>query len=351
MDKWRDIARFLGRTLMVAATLTPFLALYLWLDPFKVIWHYDEYYPARVKNRIELNSGYLSVANYDNHRQQARYDSFIFGDSRAFYFLTDDWRRYLPPGSSPYHFDGAAESLLAIERKVRYADSHGSRLRDVLLVLDYETLSQTESSSTPYLRLPPKLSSPVGAVTFHLSQFGQFMNPTIMRIAVDCSLHGDTKEYKSHYHLVTPHKYTFDSERNEYYYYEYEEQIEAGTYYTPSRMKMFENAQHPDSVAPRAIRGKQTRLLKSIKEVFDRHGTRCKVVISPTYNQIRLNPADVEALRELFGPDNVADFSGVNRWTSDYRYYYEQQHFRYCLSREILELVYGPGRETPAEGL
>ena len=54
-------------------------------------------------------------------------------------------------------------------------------------------------------------------------------------------------------------------------------------------------------------------------EVFQTHHTNCKIIISPEYKQIRMNPADVEQLKNIFGSEHVYDFSGINQYTNDIR--------------------------------
>ena len=81
-------------------------------------------------------------------------------------------------------------------------------------------------------------------------------------------------------------------------------------------------------------------------EVFQTHHTNCKIIISPEYKQIRLNPADVEQLKEIFGAENVYDFSGINKYTNNIRNYYEGSHYRPCLGRQLLDSVYATHETT-----
>ena len=92
--------------------------------------------------------------------------------------------------------------------------------------------------------------------------------------------------------------------------------------------------------APLTVLEPQRRLLASMKEVFVRHGTRVRIVVSPMYDQIRLHPDDVETLRALFGADVVLDFSGENPLTADVHNYYENSHYRPAVARQILASLY-----------
>ncbi|MHA4847750.1 hypothetical protein ACX0G7_26520, partial [Flavitalea antarctica] len=41
--------------------------MYLWMDPFKVIGHYDSYYDSNEPNYISLNKDFVSTRNWINH--------------------------------------------------------------------------------------------------------------------------------------------------------------------------------------------------------------------------------------------------------------------------------------------
>lgn len=81
----------------------------------------------------------------------------------------------------------------------------------------------------------------------------------------------------------------------------------------------------------------QTELLKEIDQICRKHNTSVKIIISPDYNQISINPADVEILKDIFGYENVFDFSGINEYTNDIHNYYERGHYRPILGARLLQ--------------
>jgi hypothetical protein len=91
---------------------------------------------------------------------------------------------------------------------------------------------------------------------------------------------------------------------------------------------------------PPCIDDKQIMFLAEIKNIFHKHKTNYKIIINPLYDQIGLNPDDLEYLCELFGKENVFDFSGINEFTNDYRNYYEPSHYRPHVARKIMEKIY-----------
>ena len=74
--------------------------------------------------------------------------------------------------------------------------------------------------------------------------------------------------------------------------------------------------------------------------IFARQGTSVQIIISPLYNQIRLNPNDLQCLKQLFGSDNVNDFSGPNLWNTDLHNYYEASHYRPHVAVAVMDSVY-----------
>jgi hypothetical protein len=84
----------------------------------------------------------------------------------------------------------------------------------------------------------------------------------------------------------------------------------------------------------------QKAMLSNIKSIANKHHTQLKVVISPLYDQKKLNTDDLKFLQQVFGNSNVFDFSGINSITNDYRNYYENSHYRPSVTKEILKVVY-----------
>ena len=81
-------------------------------------------------------------------------------------------------------------------------------------------------------------------------------------------------------------------------------------------------------------------VLDKIMEMLHRHGTSVRIIISPDYDQKELHPDDREILQNIFGEENVYDFSGINEFTKDYHNYYEAGHYRPLLGNKLLERVY-----------
>ena len=87
--------------------------------------------------------------------------------------------------------------------------------------------------------------------------------------------------------------------------------------------------------------GQAISISHTLRNLLNRHHCRVRILISPDYNQKVLHPKDKEILCKLFGEANVFDFSGINEYTNDYHYYYEQGHYRPLLGKKLMERIYG----------
>lgn len=122
----------------IGVFLLPVFALIIWYlnsDPFKVIHTYRTY----SNQPIDLNQGYISWQSYLNHKDSLKYDSFIFGNSCTMAYPTTLWKNYLQ-GASAIRLNGNSESLYAIHKKIKRLDELGVPIKNILLLLDHNTL-------------------------------------------------------------------------------------------------------------------------------------------------------------------------------------------------------------------
>jgi hypothetical protein len=81
-------------------------------------------------------------------------------------------------------------------------------------------------------------------------------------------------------------------------------------------------------------------MLSNIKRILDANATSYKIVISPLYDQEKLDAADLHILQSIFGRDRITDFSGKNDITSNVRNYYEESHYRIPVAQKIMDSIY-----------
>lgn len=325
---------FLKKLILFLAPFIVILGAFVCLDPFRIFLHYDDYYKG---TRIGINRGFVSTMVYINQKDKYQYDSFIFGNSRSIAYYGEEWAKYLPEECSIYHFDASGGSVAGLFYKVKYIDEHQGYLKNALLVLDHNLLEQTDQ--TGYLFRPaPVIEGYQNLIPFLKDHFEAFTTYDFIYALVDFYISGEYKDYMGNY--ITQRSAEWKRESNEIRRDSRDSEIENGTYYTPERLEVFENWQHPDSIALPVIDEERKVLLKKTARIFKKHNTSLKIVISPLYDQIRLNSKDLSFLKDTFGKDLVFDFSGPNKWNSDYHNFYEQSHYRPCVANDILKIVY-----------
>ncbi len=335
-----EIKRFVKPLAWFASPFVVLMVCYVLADPFKVIWNYESFYPEQVAGGIALNPAHVATQNYLRQHIIEHYDSFILGNSRSIYYPIAAWRQYFSEGSRCYHYDAANESLLGIWQKLRFIAHQGDSIRNVLMVVDAGLLEKVDCDHWHLCETPPALTGYRNLVSFHWYNLKTFLTPQFLMAYADYSLFHQLRPYMLRKGLLADDMFVYDAKGNECNFVPLEQEIAAGTYYTEERLRVFEGVQFPDSVSPPVIGKPQRELLDSIRSILARQGTSVQIVISPLYNQIRLNPRDLQCLEQLFGSDHVNDFSGPNLWNSDLHNYYEASHYRPRVAVAVMDSVY-----------
>ncbi len=334
------IGRFLYKTFLVSLPLLILLALYAVADVFKVLRYHDEYYVNGEPMGVVLNAGHVATMIYDHNLDEQCYDSFIFGSSRSRTYEIADWKKHIGDSSRCFHFDGNAEPLYGVWCKVRYIDRAGGSLKNALFMVDHLLLSEVSSDNGHLYRIPPMLEDDGNYLLYHAAFVKSFLNPKFLCAYIDYRISGEVKPYMTTDFLLSGQYRTHEFISNEVRHEYRENLIARGEYYTPEIMQLFHNLQRPDSISPVVVGTRQKEMLTDICNIFLKHGTEYRIIINPLYNQVRLNPADVAVLRDIFGYDKVGDFSGDNEFTRDYHNYYDDSHYRPHVAREVMNRVY-----------
>lgn len=316
---------------------------YVTTDVFKVIYHYDPFFTDSYYY-VAVNRAYGSTMTYINQDPKYHYDSFIFGNSRSLFYEIDTWKKYLPKKSACIHFDEAFGSISGVSDKVAFIDKNGGQLKNALLVIDHELLSRLEQKDNYLVISPPILKNYRNIIDFHKQHFIAFFNLTFLVALADYNMFGVFRPYMQNY-IDNSHS-TYLPQYNEIQKPFAEKKIAEGVYYDAELLKSFENVQEPGSYSLEELSIEEIECLKDIKEIFNKHKTSYKIVISPLYDQVKLNRKTYHILCSIFGKENIYDFSGVNKWTKDYHNYYEILHYRPCVAAEIMDIIYNSKEEN-----
>jgi hypothetical protein len=335
--KNKNLNKFIYKTLIVSFPFLLFLLLYIILDPFKVIHGYPPFY--KKGNVVDINRDYVSTTTYEKQYQKYRYDSFIFGNSRSRFYEISDWQKYLPSNSSCYHFDASGESLYGIYKKILYIDQKGGSLNNVLIIADTDALAKDKSLEGHLFIISPQLENNKNFIKFHTTSFKVFCYYKFLYAFLDYKISGKVKDYMRDNLLLDDDLFDYNQTTNEIRLLDAEEKIGKATYYTSKKLFEFHRLQG-DFLFESVIKDSQKQMFEKIKQIFTKHHTNYRIVISPQYDQIKFNPEDLRYLEDLFGKDFVFDFSGRNILTENYKNFYDKFHYRPQVTKQIMAIIY-----------
>ena len=328
--------KFLIKCILFSLPLWIALIPYVFRDPFKVLYHYENYYSAEGKDYyVNTNRGFVSTQMYIQNKDKYHYDSFIFGSSRSHVFCINEWKKYIGDTTSCFHFDGYGESLYMIHAKMKYVDGK-SPMRNVLLPIDYEVLSQVEQDyGHLWVAHPALVEGNWG--TFQMAHLRAYITPKFLFAYWDLFLTGMSKPYMFEDQIIEKADTVYNVAYNERSNRESVIERLDDEYYAEKNMSFPER--NGENYYPIIIGSKQKLMLTEICAVLERNGGNFRVLINPGYDQKRLSEEDMAYLKELFG-NNLVDFSGKNVWTEDFHYWSDPSHFNAYVSNEMLRVAY-----------
>ena len=179
-------------------------------------------------------------------------------------------------------------------------------------------------------------------ILFQLEYLKTFFTPKFLYAYLDFRISNKVKEYMKNDYLLNDIPLSYNLKGNEIKFTEFENNIKLNPtiFYNNTKMQVFYKRDSNQVISKKVIETEQLKLLTEIQEVFKENKTNCKIVISPLYNQIKINEADVVLLKRIFGDMNVFDFSGINTITNDYHNYYESSHYRPHITNLIMQEIY-----------
>lgn len=313
---------------------------YVIADPYKIIWHYDAFFPEVGTSFVGLDHDYVSVATFDNYNDSLHYNSFIFGNSRSRYYQVEDWKKHLDSNAVCYHMDASNETLEGIYLKLKYV-SERAPIDNCLLILDTYILAETKTSRDKLIFFPaPQTTSENDYFKFLVSGFKSFISPKFFYSYTKLLLFGQVSKGAAKEGVFDVASRHYDYRWNETTWPEKEKAITSDSYYQGKVMDYFKERPDTLTYAQQCIFEKQERLIKDIASILLSSNANYKVIISPGYDQLKLSNEDYEILCSVFGTKNIYDFSGKNDLTEDYHNFYDISHYRPHIAAVILDLVY-----------
>lgn len=331
---------FYLRCILFASPLVVLLALYFVFDPFRVLYPHPE---DEGRSWIVVqNKDFYSTQHYIDGWRTYGYDAFIFGSSRTMAYRVADWRTHLPAGRQPFVFDAHHESLYGILGKVRYIERVGGPMRDALVVMEPRTTFQRMRNDPEHVNIKHPAVSGESPLAFQLTFFRAWTVRAFCIKYLDYAIFHKQRPY-----LRTALTFTGDNgfapittER----IIPQEDEIarDPDAYYTAHADMFPPRDTTVQRYIERRIKPMHLAALREIRAIFDRKGTDYRIVISPMYDQLAIDPTDLAELKAIFGADRVFDRSGINAITRDRRNYLESSHYRFHVGRRIMNEIYGP---------
>lgn len=319
----------------------PFLVLLvvgLNLDVLKIFKSYNNYYDS--ENSVTLNRTLVSTKIVLKNKDKANYNAFIFGSSRSQAFKAERWEGYLPENTSAFHYDGISEDIYGIYKKLEFLDQQNFNINHALIVIDRSTLQGTKKRDK-HLQINPVEFNDVSLPKFYWVNLKASLNFKLLVSYIDYSIFNKHRSYMKN--RIRHYKYpdTFTPIYNDTYY-AYDRLIAEDSlgYYNMMIKKNYFRERPTKNYKSAIITTEAIVLLNKIKAILNKHNTDYKIVVSPMYNQIPMEKAQLQALQSVFKTEAIFNFSGVNKLTTPISNYYEYSHFRPQVANTILDSIY-----------
>ncbi|MFT3904126.1 MAG: hypothetical protein QM727_13200 [Niabella sp.] len=337
------VTQFLKKLTILLLPFFIMMAIYLHDDPFMVLRHYERYDPSTVL----LDEDYVGWQTYMNNRDTIPLDSFIMGNSCTMAFPCGEWEKHLEGGRAIRLF-GNAEGIIAIYQKLEALDRLHVPIKNVLMVLDKTSLGKCQTSYSHTCIQPPEVSG-ISKFKFQETFCQAFFRPGFVIPYFDYKISHKYRPYMQG--IINPYGAIRQPMTNDAINPREEMIRKEGEKYWENHKDDFIKKSEPDyrngkyKEAPPVLLAKQIDLLNKIKGILDKNNTSLKIIISPDFNQVSINKADLKQLNRIFGADTVFDFTGINEYTTDIHNYYEKSHYRPVLGIKLMNKIYGSNND------
>lgn len=286
-----------------------------------------------------LSRGDISTKTYLRNQPKYHYDSFIFGSSRSTAHTASEWSNYLPKNSVPFSYGAWNECVEGIARKMNLIDSIQGHIKNAFFVFDLDYSFAVGKITGDFY-----LINRTSKFNYYLDHYINYLHdPNLMLTSIDYRIFHKQRPYMNGFVGMTPNDWNpvnNDFEVNS------ESKIKADSVgYYQNTLSKFYDRPVIQQYSPVKIKNPQLLSLHQIMSLLKKHKTSYKVVISPLYNQLKLNPVDRDVLNTVFGKENIYDYSGINVITQNkFNYGFDVVHYRKKVGNFIFKEVYGVGR-------
>ena len=290
----------------------------------------------------DTNRDYLSSELFVHNYPEYHYDSYVFGSSRCGGINPYQWLSYLPEGSSQFLFQAWGETITGIDQKITYMDENHYPLDNVLILVDIPlTFSKPQLPHQAMSIKDPRFSHQPRWI-FQSVLFYDFIQKL-----------SEWRRAFRKWRSSAPPKINFDPVSNDWE--KGNKELDLSQPPTKDNMRnlsrkaksvfMKDYVNNPYVSLPSCetvIDGSMTVILNHIKSIFDRKETDYRIIVTPAYGYKypSITEEDLHILQDVFGEENVFDFSGREDITLDYKNFSDPNHFGLNIGWQMLEEIY-----------
>lgn len=307
----RNILLFFGVPLIVM------MALYLTTDPFGNLRKFD------LKDFSDVSREYVSMELFLKNNDVQKYNAFVLGSSRACGINTYYWKSKLNDSTAnQFLFQAWAETVTGIYQKLKFLDRNGNDIKYALVLIDIPTSFIEEQESTEALKLKDYRLAEKPFLYNQLFFFKAYFKPefVISSLQKQCSIP------------------TFDTISNDW----------INSNKVTWQMNQKQNIDLPkdkfkapvSKIERQLISDEMKEIFIKIDNILDKHNTDFRILITPAYSQIEINPNDLNTLVDVFGSNRVFNFSGRNEISIDKYNFSDPNHFDLVAGNKLIDFIY-----------
>ena len=332
--------KFVCRSLLALLPVAAYVALYLTVDPFKVVHRYDgiSIAPGDTLERIP-NKRYVAVEGLKYYNPEHHYDSFIFGSSISSNFTAAAWKRHLPADASVYHFTAGAETLTGIRDELRYLLTHSVNVRHALLIMEDEMFERPkryeEMPYVPHYDVSPEVSW----LHFQRVHFNAFRDPYMLLYKLFPS------QWVADKLLADGKMTTIPSGRDEVTNEDSSQGLDSIVLRDPEKFYQEErpwlvDMQPLPGPQPLHIDERNIDVLRDIAAMLRDNHVDYVVIVPPRFRSQPMAALDHAALCDILGEEHVHDYSGDSTLVNDLHSYYDGVHILTHRCTELIDRSY-----------
>lgn len=339
---WKSIIIFTIRTVLTALPPLFFaIGIYIWLDPFGILDIGKS--PSVPSYGITSgNKGIVSMRAIENGYDKYSYDSFIFGSSISIAYPANEWKKYLPTGASPVHFDSSNEGAGSLKRKIQWLERKNIAICNAIIILSPKILeAPLVGTYIPYIDPPGIAPGIFHTLDWHYKYFKGFASRDFYISYLPYIINGKPIERTGSW-IFEKQPIVYNSVLNEETLPEWEHLIDTN----PDRFYQHHKLPDTSQITPHCsnlhrLTPDKISAYKEIAHIFNAQGTDFRIIIGPELDCDTISISDLRILKNIFGADNVYNFSTPSSGIiPDYTDFIDARHYRPRLAKKILERTY-----------